>query len=110
MVLAQVYEPAVKLIEQLDPDYAGGEYVIQFAYMNDPSHFVKCHVDSGDVSFQYALTLGDFQGASLRAYTVANKSAHIDFAGSGRIVQFDGRLPHEVVNDGFRGDRFTVIW
>ena len=104
-----VYEPAVKLIERLDPEYAAGEYVVQFAYMNQASHFVKCHVDN-DVSFQYSLTLGDFCGASLRAYTTVSKSAHVDFTESGRIVQFDGRLPHEVVSDGFRGDRFTVIW
>ena len=77
--------------------------------MNAPSHYVKCHVDS-DVSFQYSLTLGDFQGAKLRAYTAANNAAYVDFPQSGRIVAFDGRLPHEVVSDGFIGDRFTVIW
>ena len=106
---AQVYEPAVKLIEKLDPDYAAGEYVVQFAYMNSPNHYVKCHIDN-DVSYQYLLTLGDFRGATLRAYTAANKSVHVDFAGNGCIVQFDGRLPHEVISDGFSGDRFTVIW
>ena len=35
------------------------DFVVQFAYMNDPSHHVKCHVDN-DVSFQYGLALGDF--------------------------------------------------
>ena len=38
------------------------------------------------------------------------RGAAVDFAGGGRIVQFDGRLPHEVVRDSFHGDRFTVIW
>ena len=46
----------------------------------------------------------------MRAYTRRNKSAHVDFDAKGQIVKFDGRLPHMVVTDGFRGHRFTVIW
>jgi hypothetical protein len=92
------------------PDYAAGEYVVQFALMNDASHHVKCHTDD-DVSFQYALTLGDFSGATLRVYKTRDKSAYIDFRDAkNQIVKFDGRLPHEVLTDGFRGHRFTVIW
>ena len=26
------------------------------------------------------------------------------------VIKFDGRYPHEVVTNNFRGDRFTVIW
>ena len=46
----------------------------------------------------------------LRAYTSRSKAEFKDFADAkGKIVKFDGRLPHEVITSGFRGDRFTVI-
>ena len=62
------------------------------------------------MTFQYALSLGDFEGARLRCYTAPDKSSFLDFDSKNNIVKFDGRLPHEVVKDGFRGKRFSVIF
>jgi hypothetical protein len=106
----RVYQIAVKVLESIDPDYAAGEFVVQFAYMNDPLHHVKCHEDRDDVSHQYALTLGNFSGAVLRTYLSRSKTSFVDFGEKKQIVKFDGRLPHEVVNEDFLGDRFTVIF
>ena len=106
----RAYELAKRILEKVDADYAAGEFVVQFAWMSSKDHQVKCHVDACDVSFQYALTLGDFTGAVLRSYTRPDKTAWVDFAAKERIVRFDGRLPHEVLMNGFIGNRFSVIF
>ena len=80
------YSRAAALISVVDPKWAAGDFVVQFAYMNDPSHHVKCHVDN-DVSFQYGLALGDFSGAALRCYLDKEKTAYRDFEAPGRIVK-----------------------
>lgn len=49
----QAYQLARQMIELFDPQYAGGDYVVQFAYMNDGAlHYVKCHKDPNDISPQ----------------------------------------------------------
>ena len=106
----QAYELARQLLEAIDADYAAGEFLVQFALMDVASHRVGCHEDSGDVSYQYALALGDFSGAVLRCFTSRAKSAWVDLDTKGHVAKFDGRLPHEVVTThDFRGQRFTVI-
>lgn len=103
------YQLASQIIQKVDPDYAAGEYNVQFALMNASSHFVKKHRDSADVDYQYALALGSFSGAILRAYN-EKETAHLDFDYRNRILRMDGRLAHEVLLDHFDGDRYTVIW
>ena len=60
------YSLARQLLEAFDPDYAAGEFLVQFAFMDETSHTVACHIDDNDISHQYALALGDFSGALLR--------------------------------------------
>jgi len=107
----ECYCIAREMIGLVDPDYASGEYIVQFAYMNSKAHYVKVHTDNHDISYQYVLTLGDFAGASLRAYLSKDRSSYLDFATIGSFVKVDGRHPHEVIlSPNFRGDRFTCIW
>jgi len=105
----QAYELARQLLEAIDADYAAGEFLVQFALMDETSARVGCHVDAGDISYQYALALGNFSGAMLRCYTSRAKTEWVDLDTKGRVAKFDGRLPHEVVTHDFRGQRFTVI-
>ena len=105
---------ARNIIQIVDPDFAAGEFVVQFAYMSGGGH-VGWHKD-GDISYQYAMSLGDFSGAYLRAYLQDHKKSQKDsqmyyeLDYKDKIVAFDGRLPHEVVTDNFRGERFTIIF
>lgn len=106
----EAYRLAADLIHEVDPEYARGEFLVQFAFMNGHSkHYVKKHRDKEDVSYQYALSFGDFSGAKLRVWDKAERR-FADFDNRDRIVRFDGRRAHEVVTDGFKGNRFTVIW
>ena len=43
--------------------------------MDEASHRVGCHENSGDVSYQYALALGDFSGAKLRCFSLFTSCA-----------------------------------
>lgn len=105
----EAYEMAMQLLQSIDPQYAAGETLVQFALMESHKQYVKLHRDEHDISYQYALSLGDYQGAALRVYK-SNGSMH-EFDNRRKIVRFDGRLPHEVVVEpSFRGRRYTVIW
>jgi hypothetical protein len=45
-------------ISLVDPDFADGEFVVNYSCMTKPEQYVKKHVDSDDISHQYALALG----------------------------------------------------
>ena len=103
---------AAKILRKVDPNYVEGEYVTQFSLMTKSEHYVKKHTDSNDISYQYALGLGDNSGAPLRLYSShAENSPYSDVDYSYKVVKFDGRLPHEVrVPADFKGERYSVIW
>ena len=98
-----------ELITLTDPDFAAGEYVVNFASMTKPEQYVKKHVDSEDISHQYALTLGNYRNAYLRCYDEEdNVLGEFDY--HRKIFKMDGRLPHEVISENFEGERFTIVW
>jgi hypothetical protein len=49
------YQMASDILNMVDPDYAAGEYLVQFAHMCSDEHKVEKHVDKEDISHQYAL-------------------------------------------------------
>ena len=101
-----------KLIELIDPDFAAGEYVVNYACMDSNEHYVKKHSDSDDIAPQYAMALGDYKEgtAFLRVYD--NEDNPIgDYDYKNRIMKMDGRRAHElIVNDEFSGTRYCVIF
>jgi hypothetical protein len=106
------YEKAKLVIELLDPDFAVGEtYLVNFSHMNSRHHYVKKHVDSGDITYQYILSFGEYTG-DVKLF-VYNKDGSFNQAYDckDRILKVDGRLPHRVrKTPGFEGNRFAVIW
>ena len=118
----RAYLFAYEILKTIDPDYASGEFIVQFAYMN-ANGFVKIHKDKEDISHQYALSVGDFTGAKLRVYhedfnekSENERSLQIylgnytDIDYRNKVVKFDGRRAHEVVTNNFEGERFTIIY
>lgn len=116
------YHYAREIIKKVDPEYAAGEFIVQFAHMN-ANGFIKIHKDKEDISHQYALSVGDFTGAKLRVYheDFNEKSAderslqiylgnYTDIDYRNKVVKFDGRRAHEVVTNNFEGERFTIIY
>ena len=105
----QLWALSKELITMVDEDFAAGEYVVNYACMTQPEHFVKKHVDSHDISHQYAMALGDYSGAYLRCYDEEDNVLG-DFDYQYEVCKMDGRLPHELISDDFEGERFCVIW
>ena len=93
----------------IDPDFAEGEYVVNYSCMTKPEQYVKKHVDGEDISHQYALALGNYSGAYLRCYD-EKENVLGDFDYNRKVCKMDGRLPHELIQDDFQGKRFCVIW
>ena len=93
---------AKKLITLIDPDFAAGEYVVNYACMSQPDQYVKKHTDSEDISYQYALNLGEYKGAYTRCFD-ENDNVLGEFDYHRKIFKMDGRLPHEVIQSKFEG-------
>ena len=62
----ELWSLSKELISLVDPDFADGEFVVNYSCMTKPEQYVKKHVDSDDISHQYALALGNYSGANLR--------------------------------------------
>ena len=105
----EAYHLAADLIAAVDPWFAKGEFQVQFALMDSADQYVRLHKDRDDITYQYALALGDFKGAKLRVWDGEGRLFE-EFDNRDRIVKFDGRRAHEVVADGFYGKRFSVVW
>ena len=104
----RAYKLARKIFKMVDPEFMSGECLINFSRMNSKSHHVKRHTDNEDISHQYALALGEYNGAQLRCYDSAGNFTDFDYRY--KIVKLDGRLPHEVVGmKEFQGERFSII-
>ena len=105
----KLWELSNRLIALIDKDFADGEFIVNFSCMNKPDQYVKKHVDADDVSHQYALALGNYRNAALRLYDV-DDTVIGDFDYHRKVLKMDGRLPHELLSDGFEGERFCIIW
>ena len=97
------------LIRLIDADFAAGEYSVNFSCMNTPQHYVKKHTDSDDISYQYAFAVGSYSNAFLRCYD-ADDNVVGEFDYHRKVCKLDGRLSHELVSDGFEGERYCVIF
>ena len=105
------YMKAKKVIELLDPEFATGEYLVNFSHMNSPNHYVKKHIDGDDITYQYLFSFGDYKGAVKLFVYDQNGSFTQSFNCKDKILKVDGRLPHRVrKTPDFEGNRFAVIW
>ena len=105
------YRLAASVIELLDPEFAEGEYLVNFSHMNSADHYVKKHVDKDDITHQYLLGFGDYTGDVTLSVYDANEQFNQSFDCKNRILKVDGRLPHGVSKTPqFAGNRFAVIW
>jgi hypothetical protein len=109
----KLFTMATEVFSYSIPSFLQYQYVFHFGKMSDPLHVVPLHTDRRDVSHQYALHLGKWSGASLKCYDETDKKNPGNvvglFNGTRRLLRFDGRLCHQVVNNNFEGERYTII-
>ena len=103
------YLLAKTILQKIDPTFASGPFIVQFAMMSSPDHKVERHVDRDDITHQYVLSLGAFKNAR---FVIEEPEAPnpLRFDTRHKMLRVDGRNPHWVENDGFEGERFTVIF
>jgi len=86
------------------------DYTVQFALMKRGDH-CEVHTDRGNIYPQRILGLGNFQGAVLRCWHDASMQAYTDMNIRHRVVEFEARVPHEIVmHSNFTGEMYFVIW
>jgi hypothetical protein len=97
------------------PNFVEKQYNIQFSKMSstNPNTMVKCHTDYNDISHQYMVNFGSWTGAEIVCYSPDSSSSSFreifSFSQPRKVLKFDGRFPHEVRLNNFKGDRYSVI-
>eukprot|EP01047_Picozoa_sp_COSAG01_P069353 COSAG01_NODE_10241_length_2211_cov_8.304924_3_plen_173_part_00 len=90
-----IYAKAGEILALIDPTYAmNGDWVLQVHAMNSTSRVAR-HTDKDDISYQYGLVLGDFDGGELITWG-SDGQPHPVLNVQNKIVKLDGRLPHQV--------------
>ena len=113
---AELFLLAVELFTLLIPHFILKQFVLHFEKMTNKSHEVPLHTDEKDISNQYAVHFGDWEGAWLVCYDNCNKKKMLSLsdeereryvtfrtAEKRRLIKFDGRLLHQVIKKGFKG-------
>jgi len=84
------------------------QYCFHFSKQTNNSHVVKLHVDDRDISYQYSISFGDWEGAKLVCLDSSGGEIGT-FCETRRILKFDGSLYHFVRMLNFKGVRFTIV-
>ena len=73
----------------------------------DTQSFIKSHCDSGDVSSQFMISFGHYEGGMLY---VKNETKHLfqPFNTYKTLTQFDGRKEH-YISDVTCGERYSIV-
>jgi hypothetical protein len=112
-----IRDKAKELLVHVCPDFqCEGDYVTNFSCMigDDPSMYVKTHVDEADVSWQIGFSMGkDCTGGHITLWNPDGTTQTVDY--TNRPVKMDGRLPHRISPIRARaltpeGKRFCVIF
>jgi len=104
----------LELVKSLDSEWVGenNEIAVSVSCIDSNGHYyVKKHKDSEDMSYQWALFLGDFSGAILRLFEENGETVLLDVVlKPNLILKMDGRLAHELLLQEFTGVRFAVFF
>jgi len=101
----ELWRLAAQLIELYVPGFTKKYYVVQFAKMSKPEHYVGLHIDKRDIAPQYHLTCGSYSGAYLECFDETQQTSMI-FSAPYIMVKIDGRLYHQVRKTNFHGPDF----
>ena len=100
-LLLALWKIGKKIVRRVDPDFRFSSMQVNKNFSGMP------HVDKTDVTYQYALSFGDFVGGRLVVST-DDPTKFISVDTKGRLTRCDGRHPHWVTS--FKGTRFSLIF
>ena len=102
------------LLQLVDPNYIGDhdDFCLSVNAMSasnsqQPEDSMFDHCDNQDITYQYALTIGEYEGGNLLCKTKDGRL--INVSNRWRFVRFDGRLPHKV-NTIVSGHRYSFVY
>jgi len=88
------------LVAEVDADFAFSGVALSYGFRGSP------HVDTYDISYQWAVSLGAFEGGQLCIESAPDEVSVVNT--HGRAAKVDGRFPHWVAP--WRGaERYSVI-
>jgi hypothetical protein len=97
----ELWRLACALMQAMAPSFRFSSLAVTKNFVGSP------HVDAGDKTWQYAVSLGDFtSGGQLCVEVSANEVGVIET--KNRLCRFDGRFPHWVRS--YEGERFSLIF
>lgn len=94
------------LAKEINADWVGpdDDVAFQVNMMTGNSMKVNLHVDDDDISHQYGVGLGDYEGGFLRTNNCGDAR---EISIKRKVVRLDGRFPHEAV-PVTSGTRFSI--
>ena len=85
------------------------KYVVQLNKMDEKHCKVPCHTDQWNLSPQFHITFGEFEGATLKSFNLMERKFE-SYSECFRVLKFDGRLPHYVEVNNFSGTRYSLTY
>ena len=107
--ILNLYQMSRTLLKMFDETWAGkhDDFVVQFTCMNNTS-FVLNHHHKNDISSQFAISLGEYEGGLLMVRNeMTNEYIHLN--NNRKMVQFDGRKDH-LVTKVTEGERYSIVF
>jgi len=109
-----IWVVCLEIIKLLDPAWVGDydDIAVSLSCIDSNGHYhVKKHKDSDDLTYQWAIFLGDFSGAMLRLFKEDGETVLMDVVLKPYLVlKMDGRLPHQLLFKEFTGVRYAVFF
>lgn len=96
----QLWRTMKRLVKAADPGFVFTSMQVNRNFLGRP------HCDSKDRSYQYAVSLGSFNGGNLMVETDDPEQLAM-FDTKGRLTKCDGRRPHWVTP--YEGERYSII-
>lgn len=93
---------ALRLLHSVEPEYPVSAIAVTKNFIGSP------HIDTNDTRYQYAVSLGDFQGGELCVESKDGKSIFVVNTRN-RMARVDGRCIHWV-RKHTGGDRYSLIF
>ena len=89
-----IYAKTRELLCIIDSEYATNDHWVVQVHCMDATSRIGNHVDKNDITFQYGVTLGEYEGGNLLTW---NKSGVVtEMNVHNQVVKLDGRLQHSV--------------
>ena len=89
-----IYGKARELLRIIDPEYAANDHWVVQVHSMDTTSSIGRHVDAKDITFQYGVTVGEYEGGNLLTWNRSGELSEMNVRNE--VVKLDGRLPHSV--------------